>query len=51
MLASKMHHRYIVFRVFLHLRRFPSPIITSASLTLQTNVFSSEVFMGGGTDN
>ena len=31
--------------------RCPSHIITSASLTLQTNVFSSEVFMEGGTDN
>ena len=39
------------FPCFLHLRRFPSHIITSASLTLQANLFSYEVFMEGGTDN
>ena len=41
-----------LFSVFLHLRRFPSHIITSAFFTLQTNLFSYKVFMEGGlTDN
>ena len=48
--CDKIQHVHCV-PCFLHLRRFPSHIITSASLTLQTNVFSSEVFMEGGTDN
>ena len=48
--CDKIQHVHC-FLCFLHLRRFPSHIITYASLTLQTSVFSSEVFMEGGTDN
>ena len=48
--CDKIEHVHC-FPCFLHLWRFPSHIITYASLTLQTSVLSSEVFMEGGTDN